>query len=274
MLKTDRNGRHAGRVVLVTGAAREQGRNHCIRLAEQGADIIATDICAPVDGLDYQTASLEDLEETTRLVVEAGGRISACAVDVRDALGMRSAVADGVAELGRLDGVVANAGVCAVGRAEEFDPQLFSTIVDVNLTGVWNTCVAAIPHLKDAGGGSMALISSSAGLRGLPYFGAYSAAKSGVVGIMQSLGLELAGSRIRVNTVHPTGVATEKTSGLSALGGLIADDPSAGPLFENALDVSVVDLDDVTAAVSFLLSDDARHITGLAMSVDAGMSLR
>ena len=262
------------KVILVTGAGRGQGRNHCVRLAEAGASVVAIDLCAPVPEVGYPMASTEDLEETARLVREAGGRCSIHAVDVRDAPGMAREVAAGVAALGRLDGVVANAGICAVGRAEEFSPALFEAVIAVNLIGVWNTCTAAIAHLREAGGGSMVLVSSAAGLKGMPYFGAYSAAKHGVVGLMQSLGLELAGALIRVNTVHPTGVDTEMTRGLGALGGLIAEQPEVGPLFINALPMATVSADDVSSAVLFLLSDQAVAITGLTMTVDAGMTLR
>ena len=263
-----------GAVVLVTGAARGQGRTHCLRLAAEGAAVIATDICAPVPDVGYPMASHEDLAETTRQVVAAGGQVSSHVVDVRDPTGMAAAVTSGVTTFGHLDGVIANAGICAVGPADVFSPALFQSIIDINLVGVWNTCVAAIPHLRTNGGGSMVLVSSSSGLKGLPYFSAYSAAKHGLVGLMQSLGLELARDLIRVNTVHPTGVDTEMTRGLGALGALIADHPEVGPLFVNALPVATVSPDEVSNAVLFLLSRSARSITGLTMTVDAGMALR
>ena len=263
-----------GAVVLVTGAGRGQGRNHCLRLAEAGASIIATDICGPIDGVEYPMANAEDLAETVHLIEAAGARAVARIVDVRDADAMMSAVDEGAAELGHLDGVVANAGICAVGSTEEFPPSLFQTVIDVNLIGVWNTCRAAIPHLRARGHGSLVLVSSSAGIKGMPYFGAYSAAKHGLVGLMQSLGLELADASIRVNTVHPTGVDTDMTRGLSALGPLIAQKPSMGPLFLNALPMATVTPNDVSNAVLFLLSPDAAAVTGLSMTVDAGITLR
>ena len=263
-----------GSVVLVTGAGRGQGRNHCVRLAEAGASIIAIDICAPIDEVGYPMASTDDLAETASLVEEAGGRAITCVVDVRDAVALAEAVEGSVEQLGGLDGVVANAGICAVGTTTEFSPSLFQTVIDVNLVGVWNTCRAAVPHLVDRGRGAMVLVSSSAGIKAMPYFAAYSAAKRGLVGLMQSLGLELAEASIRVNTVHPTGVDTEMTRGLTALEPLLAEQPSLGPVFLNALPMRTVTPDDVSNAVLFLLSDDAASITGLTMTVDAGITLR
>ncbi len=267
-------GRLAGRVALVTGAARGQGRNHAVRLAAEGADVIALDVCAQVESLDYETAAPADLATTARLVAELGGRITTASVDVRDADGMAAAVAEGVAELGRLDVVVANAGVCAVRRWDEVAPAQWDTVVGVNLTGVWNTCTAALPHLLEAGGGSMILVSSTAGLKGQPYLTAYVASKHGVVGIMRSLANELASRHIRVNSLHPTGVDTPM---LNAMGGLterIGEDHGIGALFLNSLPVDLVRSDDVSDAVVFLASDDARYVTGLTMTVDAGASAR
>jgi SDR family mycofactocin-dependent oxidoreductase len=262
-----------GAVVVVTGAGRGQGRNHCVRLAEAGASVIAIDVCAPIEGVDYPMATTEDLAETARLVESAGGRATTFVADVRDLKAMVEAIDAGVAALGGLDGIVANAGICAVGSTTEFSPALFQTVIDVNLVGAWNTCRAAIPHLLD-GGGSIVLISSSSGIKAMPFFGAYSAAKHGLVGLMQSIGLELAESSIRVNTVHPTGVDTEMTRGLGALGPLLERQPSLGPVFMNALPMATVTPDDVSNAVLFLLSEDAAAVTGLTMTVDAGITLR
>jgi len=195
------------------------------------------------------------------------------AADVRRAADLEVAIRTGVEHFGRLDHVVANAGVCAVGAAASFDPDVAATIIDVNLTGVWNTCVATIPHLVAAGGGSMTLISSTAGLKGLPYFGPYAAAKHGVVGIMRTLALELGHHAIRVNTVHPTGVATELVRGLANLEALLEEHPPHRAHFDNVLPTPLVSLDEVSAVVTFLASPTARHITGLEMTIDAGASL-
>ena len=263
-----------GRVALVTGAARGMGRCHAVRLAAAGAAVLAVDRCADIDTIAYPLANPADLEETARLVTGAGGRIVTAVADVRDAEGLRHAVDGGVAELGRLDVVVANAGVCAIAGWDEVTPELWRDIIDVNLTGTWNTATAAAPHLIAAGGGSMILVSSTAGLKGQPFLGPYAASKHGVVGIMRVLANELAAHSVRVNTVHPTGVDTPMAGGLSGLGERIAGAPELGPIFMNALPAEAIGPDDVADAVLFLASDAARYVTGLTMTVDAGALLR
>ncbi|MGD0883154.1 MAG: mycofactocin-coupled SDR family oxidoreductase [Acidimicrobiales bacterium] len=272
---TDRNrGRVAGKTALVTGAARGQGRSHAVRLAAEGADILAVDVCAPVDHLDYATATPDDLAATAELVEETGARVVTRAVDVRDAHALAGAVADGVAELGGLDIAVANAGVCSIQRWDEVTPEVWDTVIGINLTGVWNTCTAAIPHLLEAGGGSMILISSTAGLKGQPFLTPYVASKHGLVGIMRSLANELAARHIRVNSLHPTGVDTPMLNAMTGLTARIEASPDVGSLFLNSLPVDLVRSEDVSNAVLFLASDEARYITGLTMTVDAGASAR
>jgi len=266
-------GRVAGKVALVTGAARGQGRSHAVGLATEGADIIALDICAPIAELAYPLATATDLAETARQVEAAGGRIVTASVDVRDAGALADAVATGTAQLGRLDIVVANAGVCSVQRWDEVTPQLWEAILGVNLTGAWNTCVASIPHLL-AGGGSIILVSSVAGLKGQPFFTPYVASKHGLVGVMRSLSNELASKGVRVNTVHPTGVDTPMLAAMEGLTERIDASPDVGPLFLNSLPVSVVRVADVTNAVLFLSSDESRYVTGHTMTVDAGATAR
>jgi len=268
------SGRVAGKVALVTGAARGQGRSHAVRLAAEGADIIAVDICGQVADIEYTTATPEDLATTARLVTEAGGRVVTHAVDVRDARGLADAVTDGVARLGRLDISVANAGVCSIQRWDEVTPGLWDTVVGINLTGVWNTCVASIPHLLAAEGGSMILVSSTAGLKGQPFLTPYVASKHGMVGIMRSLANELAAKHIRVNSLHPTGVDTPMLAGMVGLTERIEASPDVGSLFLNSLPVDLVRAEDVSHAVLFLASDEARYVTGLTMTVDAGASAR
>ena len=203
-------GRCEGKVALVTGAARGQGRAHAVRLAEEGADIIAADICRPVDTVTYAGASSDDLAETTALVEKTGRHILAREVDVRDLMGLTQLVADGVAEFGRLDIVVANAGIMTAGRLWELSPEQWNEVIGVNLTGVWNTIKATVPVLIDQGeGGSVILTSSVAGLVGQPFVGHYAASKHGVVGLCRSLANELGEYNIRVNSVHPVGVNTE-----------------------------------------------------------------
>ena len=269
-----RSGRVAGKVALVTGAARGQGRSHAVQLAREGADIVAVDLCADVDSIPYPLGTPADFAETTRLVEAEGARIVTAAVDVRDADGLTGAVRDAVEELGRLDVAVANAGVCTVQRWSEVDPAVWDAVIGINLTGTWNTCVAAIPHLVEAGGGSLILVSSVAGLKGQPFFAPYVASKHGVVGVMRVLSNELAASRIRVNSIHPTGVDTPMLVGMAGLTERIEQSPEVGSIFLNSLSVDVVAPEDVTAAVMYLASDESRYVTGLTMTVDAGASAR
>ena len=267
-------GRIDGKVAFITGAARGQGRSHAIRLAEEGADIIAIDICQDYETVAYPLATSEDLQETVAAVEALGRRIVAREADVRDGDAVKAAVDDGVAELGRLDVVVANAGVCTVQPWDEVTPQVWRDTIDTNLTGVWNTCVHAAPHLIDGGGGSMILTSSTAGHKGMPFVGPYVAAKHGIVGIMRLLATELGRHSIRVNTLHPTGVDTPMGAMNVALEPLLDDNPELAPLFMNILPVELTDPRDQSNAVLFLASDEARYVTGLELKVDAGYTLR
>jgi SDR family mycofactocin-dependent oxidoreductase len=267
-------GRVAGKVAFITGAARGQGRSHAIRLAEEGADIIAIDICRDYDDVGYPLASEADLAETVKAVEALDRRIVASVADVRDAGALRTAVDDGVAQLGRLDIVSANAGICTIQTWDEVTPQVWQDTLDTNLTGVWNTMVVSVPHLIAAGGGSIICTSSTAGIKGLPYLAPYVAAKHGVVGIARTMANELASHKIRVNTVHPTGVDTPMGSGLGGLEPLIGRDPNLGPIYMNTLPVEMVDPRDISNAVLFLASDEARYVTGLEFTVDAGNTIR
>jgi len=267
-------GRVEGKVAFITGAARGQGRSHAIRLAEEGADIIAVDLCRDYDTVNYAMATEADLAETVKEVEALDRRIIATAVDVRDATGLKKAVDDGVAQLGRLDIVCANAGICTVQSWDQVTPEIWQDTLDTNLTGVWNTMVVAAPHLIAAGGGSIICTSSTAGIKGLPFLAPYVAAKHGVVGIARTMANELARHKIRVNTVHPTGVDTPMTTGLGGLEGLINSDPELGPMFMNTFPVEIVDARDISNAVLFLASDEARYVTGLEFTVDAGNTIR
>lgn len=267
-------GRVEGKVALITGAARGQGRSHAIRLAEEGADIIAVDICRSIESVGYQLATPEDLAQTVKEVEALDRRIVAIEADVRDAAALKEAVEAGVAEFGRLDIVAANAGICTVQTWDEVTPRVWQDTLDINLTGVWNTMVAATPHLIAAGGGSIIATSSTAGIKGLPFLAPYVAAKHGVVGICRSLANELAKYSIRVNTVHPTGVDTPMVAGLGGLDPILGKDPQLGPIFMNSLPVEMVDPRDISNAVLFLASDEARYVTGLEFTVDAGNTIR
>ncbi|WP_052850936.1 mycofactocin-coupled SDR family oxidoreductase [Streptomyces avicenniae] len=273
-------GRVEGKVAFVTGAARGQGRSHAIRLAQEGADIIAVDIAAQMDTVPYPMATPEDLAETVRQVEALDRRIVATQADVRDFEQVKKAVDDGVAQLGRLDIVVANAGIFSQGQLETMDDTTFTDMIDVNLTGVWRSVKAAVPHLRAGGqGGSVILTSSTAGLSASQNTGHYSAAKHGVVGLMRTLALELGQDRIRVNSVHPTAVDTDMIQN-EAMYELFAPDlPAEGrtrealaPRFGSltVLEIPWVEAVDISNAVLWLASDEARYVTGVTLPVDAG----
>ncbi len=267
-------GRVAGKVAFITGAGRGQGRSHAIRLAEEGADIIAVDILTDYATVPYGMSTQADLAQTVKDVEALDRRIIATQADVRDARALKKAVDDGVSQLGRLDIVVANAGICTVQSWDQVTPQVWQDTLDTNLTGVWNTMVAAAPHLIANGGGSIICTSSTAGIKGLPYLAPYVAAKHGVVGIARTMANELAKHSIRVNTVHPTGVNTPMGTGLGGLESLLGKDPNLGPIFMNTLPVETTQPRDISNAVLFLASDEARYVTGLEFTVDAGNTIR
>jgi SDR family mycofactocin-dependent oxidoreductase len=276
-------GRVAGKVAFITGAARSQGRSHALRLAEEGADIIAVDLCGPVESVRmYPPATAEDLAETVRQVEQLDRRIVATQADVRDPGALRAAVDDGVAQLGRLDIVLANAGVFELSPSLELSDDAWHEMIDINLTGVWNTCKVALPHLVDGGrGGSIVITSSTAGLKGTPNTIHYTAAKHGIVGVMRTLANEFGAQAIRVNTVHPTGVDTVMIQNMKTWGLFTPDDPEPSrekftELFEtlHPLPVAYIDPVDISNAILFLVSDEARYITGVTLPVDAGYTIR
>lgn len=267
-------GRVQGKVAIVTGAARGQGRSHAVRLAEEGADIIALDICAPIDGVEYEASTRDDLAQTVKAVEATGRRIVAAEVDVRDRAAVKSAIDAGVAEFGHLDIVVANAGICIARPWDEVTPEIWRDTIDINLTGVWNTVQQSAQHLIDAGGGSIVMISSSAGLKGLPFLSPYVASKHALVGLMRAYAQELAEYRIRVNTIHPAGVDTPMGNGggMTSVGDWLTAHPKLGGILVNALPVEIMQPSDITNAVLFLVSDEGRYVTGLTMAVDLGNS--
>jgi SDR family mycofactocin-dependent oxidoreductase len=267
-------GRVQGKVVLVTGAARGQGRSHALTLAEHGADIIAVDVCADNASAEYPMATPDDLARTVKGVEALDRRIVAVRADVRDRDALTAAVAEGVAQLGRLDVAVANAGVCILKPWDEVTPQIWEDTISVGLTGVWNTMTVAAPHLVAAGGGSIIATGSTAALKGVPFLAPYVAAKHGVVGLAQVMANELGRHHIRVNTVHPTGVRTTLVDGLADMDRLIADNPGVGGIFMNSLPVKFIEPRDVSDAVLYLASDESRYVTGLSLTVDAGNTNR
>jgi SDR family mycofactocin-dependent oxidoreductase len=267
-------GRVEGKVAFITGAARGQGRSHAIRLAEEGADIIAVDICGDVASAAYPMGTADELAETAKHVEAVGGRVVTFIADVRDQEALRHAATEGATALGKIDVVVANAGICSLQTWDEVTPDLWKETIEINLTGVWNTCFVTAPHLIAAGGGAMILTSSTAGLKGQPFLAPYVAAKHGVVGIMHVLTNELAEHSIRVNTVHPTGVETPMLEAMRSVGRLIEAHPDLGPIMSNALPVEAVEPGDISNTVLYLASDEAKYVTGVALSVDAGASAR
>ena len=267
-------GRVEGKVALVTGAARGQGRAHALRLAGEGADVIAVDLCGPLPDVSYPSATPEDLAETARLVEATGRRIVTDTVDVRDLEALRAATDRGVAELGRLDVVIANAGICSPRPWDQVTPEVLANTLDINVTGVWNTVMAGAPHLVTAGGGSIVLISSAAGLKVQPFMVHYTTSKWAVRGMAKAFAAELARHSIRVNSVHPTGVATPMAAGdmQATLGAAMAADPKLAGMFTNLLPVETTQPEDVADTVLFLASDESRFVTAHEMAVDAGVS--
>lgn len=271
-------GRVEGKVALITGAARGQGRSHAVRLAEEGADIIAVDVCEEIPFFS-NTARPEDLAETVALVEALGQRIVARQADVRDFAGLSKAVDEGVAELGRLDIVVANAGGSGgFARAEDLAPEGWQATLDVNLNGVWHTYKAAIPHIRAGGhGGSIVITSSGASLKGAQNLAHYVASKTGQIGLMKTLALELAPERVRVNVIAPGNVNTRMINNEGIFRAFRPDLENPGiddvvHMYEaiHALPTPWVEPVDVSNAVLFLSSDEGRFITGVTLPVDAG----
>lgn len=274
---TNRIGRVAGKVAFITGAARGQGREHAVRLAEEGADIIAVDVCGDIDGVSYPGATEADLDETAELVGKLDRRIVTAQADVRDLEALGAAVQRGVADLGGIDIVVANAGISGTpAPAAMIEPAAWQTMLDINLTGVWHTVKVALPHMTN-GGGSIILVSSMLGIRGGGYMAHYASAKHAVVGLMNSLANELAPQWIRVNSIHPGNVATPMLDNEWFCRTLRPD--LENPTIEDAAEIigqfhlmpkPVIEARAVSNAVLFLASDEAQYITGAALPVDAG----
>lgn len=273
--------RLAGKVALVTGAARGIGRAQAVRFAQEGADIIALDICAPVHTTITPPATREDLDQTADLVESHGRRVIPGVVDVRDLRALETFTADAVEGFGGLDVVCATAGITSSAMLSDMTESSWQTMLDVNLTGVWHTTRAATPHLMARGGGSMVLVSSIAGLRGLVGVSHYVAAKHGVVGLMRSLAVELAPHKIRVNTVHPTNVDTPmiQNDHVRRMFRPDLEEPTQDEFAQAARTMNMLDLPwvepvDIANASLFLASDEARYITSVSLPVDAGSTQR
>ncbi|WP_019928750.1 mycofactocin-coupled SDR family oxidoreductase [Nocardia sp. BMG111209] len=271
-----------GRVAFITGAGRGQGRAHAVRLAREGVDIIGIDICADIASMTYPNATEADLAETAKLVAEQGRTMVARKADVRDFHGLRAAFEEGHGEFGRVDIIIANAGIIRMGTESEDFLADWKDVIDTNLTGVYHTVRAALPELRAGGrGGSIVITSSTAGLKASPSLfasgNAYASAKRGVVGLMQGLAGYLAPEWIRVNTIHPTGVASGMTQN-DAMRALMAQAAAGGQNsisgMQNALPLPMLEAEDVANAVAYLVSDEAKFITGIEWPLDAGFMVR
>jgi SDR family mycofactocin-dependent oxidoreductase len=275
-------GQFEGKVAFITGAARGQGRSHAVRFAEEGADIIAFDLCEQMRTVPYPMSSPEDLDETVNLVEKTGRRIVAEQGDVRDFKRLQAAVANGVAEFGRIDFVLANAGILPATDEDLNDVACYVDGIDVLLNGVYYTIEAALPALVGHGeGGAIVITSSTAGLNSLcPAFSVkshglagYQAAKHGVVGLMRFYASALAEKNIRVNTVHPTGVATPMLIN-DYVGQYMGEHPEALPALQNLLAVELIEAADISEAMVYLCGQSGRYITGITLPVDAGLGIR
>lgn len=267
-----------GKVAFITGVARGQGRSHAVRLAADGADIIGVDICADIPSNGYPMASRAELDETVALVEAAGGKMLGSVADVRDYTAVNAALSTGVEHFGRLDIVCANAGIATMAFREltiTEELEQWTDVLDVNLVGAFHTARAAIPHLiAGKRGGSIVFTSSTAGLRG---FGglqggglAYAASKHGIVGLMRTLANALAPESIRVNTVHPTAVNTMMAVNPAMTSFLENYPGGVGPHLQNPMPVGLLEPEDISAAIAYLVSDAAKYVTGVTFPVDAG----
>jgi len=283
-------GQFDGKVVFVTGAARGQGRSHAVRFAEQGADVIAFDLCDQVDSVAYAMATPEDLDETVNLVDKTGRRIVAEQGDVRDFERLTDVVAAGVAEFGRLDFVLANAGIFPAAGPQRLDMAAFVDAIDINLKGVYFTIEAALPAmLRHGDGGAIVITSSAAGFKSVstgfgmmtPGAAGYTASKHGVIGVMRHYASSLAEKNIRVNSVHPTHVRTPMLHNEGTFKLFRPDLENPGPddmapicqMF-HTLPIPWVEAEDISNAVLFLASDEARYITGSELVIDGGYVAR
>jgi SDR family mycofactocin-dependent oxidoreductase len=259
-----------GKVAFVTGAARGQGRSHAVRLAAEGADILAFDICKEAAPVNYKVATSDDLDETVELIKAVGGRVLPVIGDVRDSTSLDRAAADAVGEFGHIDVVVANAGILTWDRFWEISDEDWEATIDVNLTGVWRTMKAVTPLMIEGGiGGSIIATSSVAGIKSLPGQAHYSASKHGVVGLVKSAAIELGRYGIRVNSIHPWGVNTDMLidPGISRI---LESDPAFLPSYSCMLENPVAEPSDISDAVLWLASDLSRFVTGAQIPIDMG----
>lgn len=264
-----------GKTVMVTGAARGIGRATCVSLAQAGAAVVATDVSRQVDTVPFDTSSADDLSTTAQQVTSAGGRCITADVDVRDVQQLRQAVALAADTFGGLYGVVANAGIASFGSSTwELTDDQWTTMIDVTLTGTWNTVRAAIPTILEADvGGSVVLVSSSAAVKPLPTIGHYAAAKAGVIALMKSLALELASEYVRVNAVAPGGTATHMTTNPHSEAWQ-ASLPGLNGSLSLPIPIERMEPVDIAHGIRWLISEEARYVTGQTLVIDAGATLK
>ena len=271
-------GRMDGKVALITGAARGQGRSHALRLAEEGAEIIAVDICDHIDSVPFSMGTADELAETAKMVENLDRRIVIGQADVRDSGQLQAVVEQGLSEFGRLDVVCANAGIASMGMSWELTDEQWQDVIDVNLTGVWRSIKAVMPTLIEQGtGGSIIITSSMAGVMGLAGISHYTAAKHAVIGLMRSLVNEVGQYGIRVNCVNPTTVNTDMIHNdafYQYVGAATGEEMGAFFQSLHTLPVPWVEAIDISNAVLFLASDESRYVTGLNLWVDAGLGTK
>jgi SDR family mycofactocin-dependent oxidoreductase len=270
-------GRLEGKTALITGVARGQGRSHAIALAREGADIFGVDMCAPVESVAYALSTTDDLAETARLVADTGRRIETYVGDVRSSADMRTATEQAISTFGKIDIVVANAGIWTPGSVWEMDDQTWQDMIDINLTGVFNAVRFAIPQMIERKSGSLVLISSTCGVKALGWMPHYNAAKHGVMGLTRSLALDLGPYFVRANAVLPSTVNTPMIMNEPSykiyrpdLENPTREEAMSGFYAHNAMPVPYVEPEDVSEAVLFLASDASRYITGIGLPVDLG----
>ncbi|MCH5643236.1 mycofactocin-coupled SDR family oxidoreductase [Gordonia sp. ABSL49_1] len=261
-----------GKVAFVTGAARGQGRAHCVALARAGADIVAQDLARPLPGVPYDSPTSADLDETVKLVEAEGRRIVVEQGDVRDLDHLKGLAQRGVDELGRIDVVVANAGICIPAPWNEITPDILRDTLDINVVGVWNTVMATASHMAAGGGGSIILISSYAGKKVQPFMVPYATSKHAVTGMTRAFAAELGPLGIRVNSIHPGGVNTPMGSGdmqvrLAAAG---ETNPRLNNMGTPFLDTYAAEPEQISDAVLFLASAASSFVTAEHLSVDGG----
>jgi SDR family mycofactocin-dependent oxidoreductase len=270
-------GRLEGKTALITGVARGQGRSHAIALAQEGADIFGVDMCAPVESVAYALSTTDDLAETVRLVADTGRRIETYVGDVRSSADMRTATEQAISTFGKIDIVVANAGIWTPGSVWEMDDQTWQDMIDINLTGVFNSVRFAIPQMIERTSGSLVLISSTCGVKALGWMPHYNAAKHGVMGLTRSLALDLGPYFVRANAILPSTVNTPMIMNEPSyriyrpdLENPTREEAMSGFYAHNAMPVPYVEPEDVSEAVLFLASDASRYITGIGLPVDLG----